>query len=259
MRRHWYTLFLFSSLLLFSWKTDGPEGCAKQKPPAEVQEASVSMEETEKTPKYTSQAAAPPPASEAASLFPDNFRNVLFIGDSRTVGLSEYGPLGDADVFADSGMTVFNLWERKLLFDSSEQKTLEQILKENQYQAVHVMLGINELGYSMDQIVKSYKATVKNIQDMQPDARVVLAANLHVTSECSANSSVYNNHRLNELNGEIQNIGKELNCSYINVNEIFDDEQAALSKKFSTDGSHVLGKYYADWVQWIQDNYMCLP
>lgn len=40
------------------------------------------------------------------------------------------------------------------------------------------------------------------------------------------------------------------NC-YINVNEIFEDAQGNLSKEYSTDGAHILGKYYADWIQWI--------
>ena len=115
------------------------------------------------------------------------------------------------------------------------------------------MLGINELGYSMEQIVEKYRETVEKIQDMQPEAKVVLGANLHVTAENSAKSTIYNNQRINELNLEIQKIGAELDCYYINVNEIFDDAQGNLLKEYSTDGSHVLGKYYADWVRWILD------
>lgn len=61
------------------------------------------------------QGTAIPPLSQKSphrtpSLSPENpdFTNVLFIGDSRTAGLSEYGDLGQAEVFADSGMSVFN-------------------------------------------------------------------------------------------------------------------------------------------------------
>lgn len=197
------------------------------------------------------QRPVPSPISESSSLFPDNFQSVLFIGDSRTVGLHEYGQMGKADVFANSGMTVFNLWDSKISFQKEGKKTLEQVLTEKQYQVIHVMLGINELGYSMEQIVEKYRGAVEKIQAMQPDAKVVLGANLHVTAENSANSTIYNNQRINELNAQIQKIGDELGCSYINVNEIFDDAQGNLSKDYSTDGSHILGKYYADWVQWI--------
>lgn len=54
-------------------------------------------------------------AQEPLSL-PENpdFTNVLFIGDSRTAGLSEYGDLGQAEVFADSGMSVFNLFDSRV-------------------------------------------------------------------------------------------------------------------------------------------------
>ena len=38
---------------------------------------------------------------------------------------------------------------------------------------------------------------------------------------------------------------------YLDVNELFDDEEGNLSKAYTTDSTHVLGKYYADWVTWI--------
>ncbi len=58
---------------------------------------------------------------------------------------------------------------------------------------------------------------------------ISLGANLHVTAESSAKRTI------------------------LNVNEIFDDAQGDMSKEYSTDGSHILGKYFADWVQWILD------
>lgn len=191
------------------------------------------------------------PAFGMECLPSDNFQDVLFIGDSRTVGLYEYGQIREADVFADSGMTVFNLWDSEAFVSSKEQKYLEQILMERQYQMIHLMLGINELGYSMQQIVKKYGEAVEKIQRMQPNAKIVLGANLHVTSEHSVKSNIYNNNRINELNNDIQRIAEERDCYFIDVNEIFDDGQGNLSEKYSTDGSHILGKYYADWVQWI--------
>ena len=51
------------------------------------------------------------------SSFPEidnSFDDVLFIGDSRTDGLSEYGHLGNADVFADSGLSAYTAMTKKL-------------------------------------------------------------------------------------------------------------------------------------------------
>lgn len=279
MRRYWYTFFLLISLGVSVMRTDGTEAYGKQKKEVDVQTEWVAgMQETGKTlesvkePEHiilesaksepvqfmetgtkenNVQLPVQSPISESSPLFPDNFQEVLFVGDSRTVGLYEYGQMGEADVFADSRMTVFNLWDCETSFNNKGKKSLEQVLTENQYKVIHFMLGINELGYSMEQISDKYREAVEKIQAMQPKAKVVLGANLHVTAENSAKSTIFNNQRINALNSEIQNIGDELDCCYINVNEIFDDVQGNLSKEYSTDGAHILGKYYADWVQWV--------
>ena len=38
---------------------------------------------------------------------------------------------------------------------------------------------------------------------------------------------------------------------YLDVNELFDDEGGNLAEQYTADNAHVLGKYYADWVEWI--------
>lgn len=90
------------------------------------------------------------------------------------------------------------------------------------------------------------------ISGVEPQAIVVLGANMHVTAEKSESSSIYNNERINILNDKIKQIGQEQNCYYIDVNERFDDEEGSLSEEYSGDGSHVLGKYYAEWTVWLQ-------
>lgn len=287
MHRYWYTFFLLISLGCSLMRTDRAEVYGKQQKEVVIQteqvedmqeigkaQESVKRVKSVKEPEHiiletaksepvqfmeTSikennvQLPVQSSISESGSLFPDNFQAVLFVGDSRTVGLYEYGQMEEADAFADSGMTVFNLWDCETSFNNKGKKNLEQVLTENQYQVIHFMLGINELGYSMEQIVDKYREAVGKIQSMQPEAKVVLGANLHVTAENSSKSKIFNNQRINTLNFEIQNIGDELDCYYIDVNEIFDDTQGNLSKEYSTDGTHILGKYYADWVWWLVD------
>lgn len=271
MKHCWYSRFLFVSLLLYIiWM--GTAVFVKNEPPAET------LAEAEQAGKMPPETWAPEPpaaaetareevvpetASEAESeesvtRFPENFQETLFIGDSRTVGLWEYGQLGEADVFADSGMTVFTLWDKEKQFDG-QKLTLEQLLSEKNYQMIHFMLGINELGYPMDRIAQAYRESVIKIQSLQPQAKIVLGANLHVTASKSAASSIYNNERINELNERIKAIGRELSCSYLDINERFDDGTGNMAEEYSADGSHVLGKYYADWVQWICETPSAVP
>lgn len=46
---------------------------------------------------------------------------------------------------------------------------------------------------------------------------------------------------------------KNTAASYLDVNPVFDDENGNLRADYSTDGSHILGKYYSVWVDWLKE------
>lgn len=179
------------------------------------------------------------------------FDDALFIGDSRTVGLYEYGDLGNAVVLADSGMSVYKIFKHSFPLDTGEKMTLEEILSQRQFGKVYIMLGINELGYSFEQTVDVYKDMVEQIESKQPDALIFLQANLHITEKKSATSPIYNNANINRFNQEVQDMADSMHRFYLDANELFDDENGNLSVEYTVDESHVLGKYYAGWVDWI--------
>ena len=179
------------------------------------------------------------------------FDDALFIGDSRTVGLYEYGDLGNAIVLADSGMSVYKIFKQSFSVDSGKKMTLEELLTQKQFGKIYVMLGINELGYSFEQTVDVYKDMLTSIEALQPDALMFLQANLHITEKKSSTSPIYNNSNINRFNAEIEKITDSKKYFYLDANEMFDDENGNLSTEYTVDESHVLGKYYTDWVDWI--------
>lgn len=58
------------------------------------------------------------------------------------------------------------------------------------------MLGTNELGYDYSSIIRKYRSVVDTIKTRQPNAVIVLEANLHVTAEKSSFGSTYTNEKL---------------------------------------------------------------
>lgn len=190
------------------------------------------------------------PAVEASR---ELFQDALFIGDSRTVGLMEYGNLGEAEVFANTGMTVFEAMKASVKTASGKKQTLSEVLQSRSFGKIYVMLGLNELGYPQSSIVEKYEELVNEIHTLQPDAMIILQANLHVSAKKSASSDVYNNQKINQLNAEIKRIADESGMYYLDVNPIFDDGQGNLDKNYTSDDSHVLGKYYDGWTTWIMD------
>ncbi|MBR5579152.1 MAG: hypothetical protein IKW28_09195, partial [Lachnospiraceae bacterium] len=181
------------------------------------------------------------------------FSDALFIGDSRTEGLREYGNLGQATVLADSGMSIYRLWKATFTIDNKKQ-TLEQILTEKKFGKVYLMLGINELGYDRDQTINKYREALSRIEEAQPEAFIFLMANLHVTDEKAKNSDIYNNTNINQMNQRLEELAKEKGYMYLDVNPVFDDENGNLSKKYTVDQAHILGIYYTDWGNWILEH-----
>ena len=202
-----------------------------------------SLSETEQTEEVTE----PKIYEEDTSWFDD----ALFIGDSRTVGLKQYGDLGGAEVIADAGMNVYKIFEKEFVLSDGEKRHLEEVLSERQFGKIYVMLGINELGYDFDRTVERYSQLIEKIQQMQPDALVFLEANLHITAKKSEDSPIFNNENINRFNEAVRSLTDGQRCFYLDVNELFDDENGALSTDYTVDHAHVLGKHYASWVAWI--------
>ena len=181
------------------------------------------------------------------------FQDTLFIGDSRTMGLAEYADLNNAVVFANTGMNVYRLYSLKNAVHDQEAY-LEDILAKKQYRKIYLMLGINELGYDEAQTVKRYEEEVLKLRKSQPDAKIILEANLHVTAARSERDNIFNNAGIDRINENIRKIAEKYGLSYIDVNEIFDDGTGALNPDYTHDEVHVLGKYYQQWADWIREN-----
>ncbi len=281
-QRNWYTIFLLSTCILagmiyiaglyapgsmkiaraalqyafhpsegsFSTGAFGTDGVDDTEA-ADSENKDESDENTADDSAITDDQSAEEPAQAELPQIPDDFTGVLFIGDSRTVGLSEYGKLGNADVFADTGMSVYNVTKKALPAPDGEKRTLDERLQEKNYQAILLMLGINELGYDRNVSYKRYGELVAHIRELQPDAWLVLEANLHVTQEQSEKDDIFNNENINQVNDNIRQLAQENGLGYLDVNVLFDDENGCLKADYSADGAHVLGSYYDDWSAWI--------
>ena len=204
--------------------------------------------------KHEKETASPEKQEDSRMFEPvgeDYFADALFIGDSRTVGLSEYGRLTEADYFANIGMSVFNLSEAVEAIPDIGKVTLRELLAYRQYGKIYLMLGINEIGYPFDELTTQYGEVVGQLREAQPDAILYVCANLHVAASRSETYGIYNNTNINRLNEMIASYADGESIFYIDVNEQFDDAQGNLAEEYTYDASHVLGKYYRMWGEWL--------
>lgn len=180
-----------------------------------------------------------------------SMKDALFIGDSRTVGLSEYSGIEGADFFATVGMNVYNIHKDTVSVPSVGKVTLTQLLGYKKYGKIYIMLGINELGYPLENTVAKYKELIDFVREKQPGARIFIQANLHVTKSRSDSDKVINNPAVDELNSRLAGFADGKTVFYLDANPLFDDNTGSLSSDKAGDSAHPYAKYYSQWGDWI--------
>ncbi len=219
-------------------QTDVPDTSKKEKPKESTRNSADETKPEEREMAAVKQASV-------------SMKDALFIGDSRTVGLSEYGEINGADFFADVGMNVFNIHKKTVAVPTVGKVTLTQLLTNKKYGKIYIMLGINEIGYPFDNIISKYNELIDFVHGKQPSADIFIQANLHVTKARSDKDKVINNNAINKLNKKLSTFADGKNVFYLDCNQIFDDANGSLSADKTGDGTHPYGKYYMEWGQWL--------
>ena len=209
-------------------------------------------------PTQTEPISTETPVTEPADTIPiAEYRPVeslssLFIGDSRTVGLANYASIENADFFATIGMTVYNVWDARVSIPKIGKVSLEELLDHKQYDIIYIMLGVNELGYAFDKTVGHYETLVESVKAQQPDAIVILMANIHVTARRSESDKYINNPAIDRFNEATSRLADNRSVFYLDANGLFDDADGNLAAEKSADSAHLKAKYCAEWGDWLE-------
>lgn len=182
----------------------------------------------------------------------DFFNDALFIGDSRTVGLSEYGKIKGATFFASTGMSVYKVLKETVSVPSVGKMRLDALLSRKEYGKIYIMLGINELGYNLNATIGKYEELISSLRRLEPNARIYILANLHVTKKRSDSDKIFTNANINRFNQSIAQLADDTSVFYLDMNLLFDDSDGNLRAEDSGDGIHLHAKRYAEWGPWLQ-------
>lgn len=186
----------------------------------------------------------------------DYFADAVFIGDSRTVGMYEYGGLQDISTFyASTGLSVHKLFTAKIA-EAPGQKhkiTVEEALSERQFAKIYLMIGINEMGTgTAESFLQKYAECVARIRELQPDAIIYLQGIMQVTAERSAQGDYITNGGIDIRNEGIAAMADNQTIFYLNVNEAVCGEDGALVSDYSHDGVHLKAQYIPLWKDYLK-------
>ena len=182
------------------------------------------------------------------------FQDAVFIGDSRTVGLHDYGGLDDATFYATVGMNVYNLWTEKFCEVDGEKVTLEDALKARQYGKIYFQIGINEMGSgTLDGFMTAYEESVEKFRQLQPDAVIFVQGIMKVSREKNDKDPIFNNTGIEQRNERIAQLADNRDIFYIDVNDVVCDEEGNLRSDLTFDEVHLYGSKYNIWVDFLKE------
>lgn len=186
------------------------------------------------------------------------FADALFIGDSRTVGMYEYGGLEKISTFyASTGLTIYKMFDSKIVAVPGQKKkiTVEEALSEKQFAKIYLMIGINEMGTgTVESFMKAYGEAVQHLQQLQPDAVIYLQAIMKVTTERSAQGDYITNEGIEARNEEIAKLADDEKIFYLDVNPLICDETGGMVASYTYDGVHLKAQYIPIWLDFLKEH-----
>lgn len=181
----------------------------------------------------------------------DYFADACFIGDSRTVGISQYAGIENATFLCKTSLTIYDYEKPKLTFND-EKMSIKDILTENQFAKIYLMVGINECGTGTpESFFERYREVVNDIRKLQPNALIFIQGNLFVTQSKSEESDSINNENIAARNALIATLANQKDIFYIDVNESSLCEEGALVPDYTWDQVHIKAQYYPVWKDYL--------
>lgn len=186
------------------------------------------------------------------------FSDAVFIGDSRTVGMCEYGGLEDISTFyASTGLTVYKIFDAAIVSVPGQKKkiTVEEALQDNSFAKIYLMIGINEMGVgTVETFTEKYREVVEHLQELQPDAIIYIQGIIKVTTERSDQGDYINNEGIEARNLELEKLADNRSIFYLDVNPLICDETGGLVDSYTFDGVHLKAKYIQIWKDYLKEN-----
>ncbi len=188
------------------------------------------------------------------------FSDAIFIGDSRTDGLYDYGGLkGKATFLAKESISVYTMYDRKLDFhtpgEQDQSLTVLEALMTKQYRKVYLSVGVNELGIpDTAEFYQRYREAVAVIRQLQPDAIIYIEGIMHVTESKARSDDAFNNVNIVQRNTAIATLANGHDIFYIDMNSAVCDENGNLRTELTADGVHLKGSAYSLWHDFLLHN-----
>ncbi|MCI9368709.1 MAG: hypothetical protein HFF19_10630 [Oscillospiraceae bacterium] len=200
------------------------------------------------------------PLEESEPVEDDSFfDNAVFVGDSRTEGLQLFSGLKNGTFYWARGMSVFRAdhEDYKVFEADGEKLTLVGVLARGEYDAVYIMIGVNELGFGAQAYGEGLAELIDKVIAAQPKAVIYLQLLPPVNDAmCRANglASYINNDNVAAYNEAITQVAADKRVVLLNTAEVYTGEDGQLPRELANDGCHFVYGEYGRWADYLRSH-----
>ncbi len=191
--------------------------------------------------------------AESAAVDMSYFDDAVFVGDSLTVGLGNYGVLPAENVYADTGLNLDTILEKECIQTSNGKLTILDALKLRKPSKVYIMLGSNGIAWiTPENLAEKYSSFLDKVKAALPDATIYVESILPVTAEKAADPK-YSNETITQYNSLLFNLAEEKEVNYLDCHSAFKMEDGTLNTEYAEqDGMHLKKVGYEALVEFFR-------
>ncbi len=194
------------------------------------------------------QAAAFGRVPESDAVADSYFEDAVFIGDSLTAGLGNYGVLPAGNVLADVGINLDTIQTKACIATTDGAVTILDALKAKNPSKIYIMLGSNGIAWvSPADLAQKFETFLDLVLQQHPDAVVYIESVLPVTAVKQAKDARYSNTAIQEYNQRLLQLAEQKQVYFLDTHAAFAMEDGTLNAEYAeADGMHLkkIG-YYA--------------
>lgn len=185
------------------------------------------------------------------------FSDALFIGDSRQQGFGMYCELPGITCYAQKSFQASMVSTKPLVETPLGKITLVDALaiEQHKYGKVYIMYGLNDMGSTTVESMDDYFYNlIDYVKLTQPTATIYLESIIHVSAQEEASKPIFSNDKIDERNTHLKKIAKKEGITFINLNNIFTDENNCLFSDAASDGVHLKAEYIIQWRDYLMSH-----
>ncbi len=167
----------------------------------------------------------------------------VFLGDSRTVAMVNYGFFNDDAALAQIGISHPAFASNKFINNAGKEYTLKTYLASHQAPVIYILLGVNGINDPSETHYRNTFVTlIDKVAEMAPNSNLVLVAIGPVDDNGIYKNSVQNAW-IDKYNDFLLETAKEKHIFYLNIAEILKGSDGQVKSEYNGgDGLHYSGK-----------------